>query len=173
MLGILAEKQGKLPDAVTHLRKAVELQPRDLRSLYALAGLVSKEGGRTSDADYQRLMEQILKVQPNNLPVLLQRAGAAHRARDQAAFKDTLDQLGKLAPDWSDLSRKTFDDLRKTADPGDIAPAPAGSRQRPQGGTWLLARQPRRSTAARRHRRRDSDVPPLAAAAADAGAARS
>ena len=87
LLGLLAEKQGRLPDAVAHLRKSAEKKPRDLPSLFALAEVISKEGGRDSDAEYQRLMEQILAVQPNNLPVLLQRAGPRIAAKTRPLFR--------------------------------------------------------------------------------------
>lgn len=125
LLGLLAEKQGRLTDAVAHYRRAVEKQPRDLASLFALADAISKEGKPGSDAEYQRLMEHILKVQPNNLPVLMQRASAAHRGKDRDAFDNTLKHLEKLAPDWSEPSRKALDELRTASkgDPGEIPPA--------------------------------------------------
>src|SRR5207253_10908143 len=101
--------------AVILLRKAASKDPGDLASLYALAEVVSKEGGAASAAEYQRLMEQILKIQPNNLPVLLQRAGAAFRRHDEAAFRATLDRLTQLAAGWSAQSQKALDELRQVA----------------------------------------------------------
>src|SRR5690606_12681560 len=100
LLGILAQKQGKLPEAAAHLRKAVAQRPRDLASIFALAEVVSKEGGPESEQEYQRLMEQILAVQPQNLPVLAQHAAAAFRRNDKAALNQTLDRMAKLAPNW-------------------------------------------------------------------------
>ncbi|HZZ77765.1 MAG TPA: FG-GAP-like repeat-containing protein [Gemmataceae bacterium] len=122
LLGILAEKQGKLAVAVAHLRKAVERNPRNLRAIFALADAVSKEGGPASDAEYQRLMEQILKVQPNNLPVLMERVAAAHRSKDKAAFKDTLDHFDRLAPGWTTESREMLAELHHAVanDPGEV-----------------------------------------------------
>ncbi len=130
LLGLLAEKQGRLGEAVVHLRKAVDKQPRDLPSLFKLAEVVSKEGGPDSQAEYQRLMEQILKVQPNNLPVLVERAGAAFRSKDQVAFRDTLERFARLAPGWTPgtkeqpRARETLDELRKAADhsPNEVLP---------------------------------------------------
>jgi Tfp pilus assembly protein PilF len=109
LLGILAEKQGKLPEAVAHLRKAAAADPRDLASLFLLAETVSKEGQPDSEEQYQRLMEQILVTQPNNLPVLARRAAATYRSRDHKAFDDSLKRLTRLAPD----ARKILDELRQ------------------------------------------------------------
>src|SRR5205085_10290677 len=91
----------------------VAKDPRDLPSLYRLAEVVSQEGGAGSDAEYQRLLEKILEVQPNNLPVLAKRAAAAHERKDLAAFQDTLGRLARLAPDWPPGPRKTLDQLGK------------------------------------------------------------
>jgi len=113
LLGLLAEKQGRLPDAVVHLRQATLKDAHDLASLYSLAEVISKEGNAGSEVEYQRLMEQILKVQPSNLPVLLKRAGAAFRRGDKAAYRATLDRLNQLKTDWAPLSKKTLDELSK------------------------------------------------------------
>ena len=113
--GLLAEKQGRLSAAVDHFRKAAAQDPGDLASVYALAEAVSKEGGAGSDAEYQRLMEQLLKLQPNNMPVLLQRAGAAFRRQDDVAFRATLDRLAELAPAWSARSQEALVELRDAA----------------------------------------------------------
>ena len=83
MLGELAEKQGRSADAVRHYRKSAQTRPFDVALLYKLAQAVSKEGGADSEAEFQRLMEQILKLRPNNL----RSSGAAHWIRPAARIK--------------------------------------------------------------------------------------
>src|SRR5262249_21907538 len=68
-----------------------------------------------SEAEYQRLMEQILKDQPNNLPVLVERARAAFQRKDMDAFRATLDRFASLAPGWSVDSQKALAKLQKAA----------------------------------------------------------
>jgi Tfp pilus assembly protein PilF len=116
LLGYLAEKKGQLPEAVAHFRKALAQDPDDLAALFTLADAVSKEGGPDSEAEYQRLMEQILKVQPNNLKVLIERARVASRRPDMAAFRDTLTRFDRLAPGWTSRSREKLAELHKVAD---------------------------------------------------------
>jgi tetratricopeptide (TPR) repeat protein len=101
LLGLLAKRQGKLPEAIVHLRKAVEKSPNDLGSLFALAQTLGLEGGAESDAEQQQLLERILSLQPNNLSALMKCAIVAHRRQDQAALKRTLARLDQLAPQWS------------------------------------------------------------------------
>jgi tetratricopeptide (TPR) repeat protein len=122
LLGALAEQQGRQPDAVRHFQHASQRQSSNVALLYTLAQAVSREGGKASDDEYQRLMEQILKVQPNNVRALVERAGAALRRRDQAAYKDSFDRLTKLAPEWTADSREVLDELRK-APPGETIQA--------------------------------------------------
>jgi cytochrome c-type biogenesis protein CcmH/NrfG len=115
LLGYLAREQGRLPEAVAHFRKAVEKDPRDTTSLYTLATAVSEEGGPDSNAEYLRLMDQILKVQPNNLKALAEKAGAALRSDNKAAFRSTLERLTSLAPSWSRAARDKLAEVRRAA----------------------------------------------------------
>lgn len=115
LLGHLAERQGRPEDAVAYFRKAAAKHPNDLPKLYTLAEAVSRAGGAESGAEYQRLLEQILKLQPNNLPVLVQRVGAAHNNKDNAALRDTLDRLKNLSPEWAPISRDMLAKLDKAA----------------------------------------------------------
>jgi tetratricopeptide (TPR) repeat protein len=123
LLGLLARQQGKFDEGVAHLRKALQQRPQDLPSLYALAQLVAQAAGPDSDAEYQRLMEDILSVQPNNLVVLVERAQVAARRRDADALRDTLGRLGRLSAGWSAQARNQLEKVKKAAErplPGEV-----------------------------------------------------
>src|SRR5262245_44766149 len=62
LLGLLEEKRGAFDDAVGHLRKAVQRKPQDLAARYTLAQLVAKAAAAGADTEYQKLMEEILRV---------------------------------------------------------------------------------------------------------------
>jgi tetratricopeptide (TPR) repeat protein len=116
LLGLLAEKQGRFSEAVSHLREAIKNNPRDVGSLYSLAEVVHKESGPESEADYGQLLDQILQVQPTNLKVLVLKVGAAARLNDRKAIDETLKRLEKLAPGWKNaVARKTLDEARSAA----------------------------------------------------------
>src|SRR5262249_9081096 len=92
LLGPLADNRGALDDPVGHLRKAVERKPQDLAVRYSLTKLVEKAADADADAEYQKLMEEILRLQPNNLKVLIDRGKIAAQRRDAQGLKDTLAQ---------------------------------------------------------------------------------
>jgi len=72
---------------------------------------------------YQRLMEDILRVQPNNLVVLVERAQVAARRRDGGALRETLGRLSRLSAGWSPLARNQLEKVKKAAEgplPGDV-----------------------------------------------------
>jgi len=64
-LGLLAQKQGKLEEAITDLRKSVELQPT--AEGYFELGRCLVQSGRVSDAI--TAYEQALKLAPDPAPV--------------------------------------------------------------------------------------------------------
>jgi tetratricopeptide (TPR) repeat protein len=123
LLGLLAERRGSFDEAVSHLRKAVERKPQDLAARYTLAQLIAKAAADDSDAEYQKLMEDLLRVQPNNLKLLVEHAKVAARRRDAGALKETLARLQKLAPDWAPAVRTQLQAVQTAAAgplPGDV-----------------------------------------------------
>src|SRR5262249_20774466 len=124
LLGLLAEKRGAFDDAVGHLRKAGERKPQDLAVRYSLAKLVEKAAEPTARAGYQKLMEEILRLQPNNLKVLIDRGKIAAQRRDAQGLKDTLAQCQRLAPEWNENTRKQLAVVEAEAAkplPGEVA----------------------------------------------------
>src|SRR5262249_39083405 len=73
LLGLLEQVRGKYTEAAAHFRRAIEGNPKDVVAIYQLAKIVDQEQQQGSDQEYQRLMDQILAVQPNNLHVLLEK----------------------------------------------------------------------------------------------------
>jgi cytochrome c-type biogenesis protein CcmH/NrfG len=123
LLGLLAERRGALDEAVADLRKAVEQNPRDVAAQYTLAQLIAKAAADNSDAEYQKLMQSILQIQPNNLKVLVELAQVAARRGDAATQKDTLARLGRLSSSWSPATRQQLQVVEKAAGgplPGDV-----------------------------------------------------
>ncbi len=115
LLGRLAEKEGHPDEAVAHYRQALERDPRDIRTRYALAGAVLVQAGPDSEAEYRKQLEEILRTQPNNLFVLEQLTEAAVRRNDPAGLRDALERFRKLAPSWSAETRKRYQAMEKLA----------------------------------------------------------
>ncbi len=115
MLGHLDRARGKFAAAADHFRKALASRPDDLPVLYALARTVEQEAGPDVDADYQRLIERGLKVDPTNLRLLRDRASVAIRRGDRSSLADTLAAYRRLAPGWDKEAVAALDRLQKKA----------------------------------------------------------
>lgn len=123
LLGVLDDRRGRFAEAVSHLRRAVEKDPKDVEALYFLAQIVAKEQTADSDAEYQRLMEQILAIRPDNRHALLERLRLAARRSDRAAVNDSLARFRALAPGWTRQDTRThFAELERAA-AGPLGPA--------------------------------------------------
>ena len=72
LLGILESNRGQSAQAIADLRKAADLNPNDLRTAYALAQEIERQGDQGSEAEFQQVMQKILAKQPDNLAALLE-----------------------------------------------------------------------------------------------------
>src|SRR5205085_373609 len=100
LLGLIESRRGKLPEAIAHLKKAVELDAKNLKALYALAQETERQAsgtgsGETSDAEAQKLLERILSMQPDNLAVLLDVTRLAAKRGDGEALKKAVAKLAE------------------------------------------------------------------------------
>jgi hypothetical protein len=116
LLGVLAENQGHLPEAVGHFTKAVAAQPHDAVIRYKLVQLIEAESADGSNAKIMGLLDDILKDQPNNLYVLQNKVGIALRLGDKKALSDALAQLKKVSAGWSKPTREAFEALEKSSE---------------------------------------------------------
>jgi tetratricopeptide (TPR) repeat protein len=116
MRALLAERRGRSPEAVTILRGVVQSDPNDVETVYFLGELLKREPNPENDAEYQRLMEQILTVRPNNKHVLRERLLMAAHRDDRAAVDDCLARFRAESPTWvREQTRSRFADLEKAA----------------------------------------------------------
>src|SRR5262249_21008406 len=103
LLGLIESRRGRLPEAIVHLKKAVELDAKNLKALYALAQETERQATETSDAEAKKLLERILAVQPNNLPVLLEVTRLAAKRNDAETLQKVVGQIVEgPSPGWPD-----------------------------------------------------------------------
>ena len=70
--GVLESKRGNSSQAIVELRKAVELNPHNLRATYLLAQEVERQGDTDGEAEFQKLLQGALADQPDNTAALLE-----------------------------------------------------------------------------------------------------
>lgn len=114
LIGLLELEEGRYAAAAARFRRAAENDPRDPELLFSLAKAVDREQKPDADAEYQRLMEQVLGLRPNNLPVLSEHLRVAVRRGDRAAADATVARFRTLVPGWADLTKTAFAELEQT-----------------------------------------------------------
>lgn len=100
LLGLVESGRGRATEAITALRKAAELNPQNLKASYRLAEEIERQGAGDSEAEYERLMQQILAAQPDNLAALLELGRIAAKRNDAATLRQVLDKLTARAAAW-------------------------------------------------------------------------
>jgi tetratricopeptide (TPR) repeat protein len=100
LLGILEAQRGHSAEAIADLRKAVELNPKNLRAAYALGEEIERQADANSDAEYQQVIQKILAAQPDNLAALLELARVAAKRGDASTLKSAVAQISTRSSAW-------------------------------------------------------------------------
>ncbi len=101
LLGLLESNRGRSAEAIADWRKAIDLNPKNLRATYQLAEEVERQGDVGSVEEVQKLVEKILAVQPNNLAALLELSRIAAKRGDAATLRATVDRIEKQSAGWA------------------------------------------------------------------------
>jgi len=114
LLALLDTRRGQSAEAaIAHLRRAVELSPKDGKARFALAQEIERSGEPDSETQALRLMNELVQSQPDNIEVLRERARLAAKLDDAVALDDSVARLGRLAPSWPQDAQQSYRDLEK------------------------------------------------------------
>jgi Tfp pilus assembly protein PilF len=100
LLGILESQRGQSAQAIADLRKAAELNPKNLRALYRLAEETERQGDENGAAEVQQLLQKILAAQPDNLAALLELSRVAAKRGDAATLHSAVAQISARSAAW-------------------------------------------------------------------------
>ncbi|HEY3041795.1 MAG TPA: FG-GAP-like repeat-containing protein [Pyrinomonadaceae bacterium] len=100
LLGLLESSRGRSPEAITALRKAVELNARNLLATYKLAEEIERQGSENSESEYQQLMQKMLEVQPDNLAILIELGRMAAKRGDAETLHRVVGKLSEHSAGW-------------------------------------------------------------------------
>src|ERR1700733_15050156 len=98
--GVLESKRGNSSQAIVELRKAVELNPHNLRAMYLLAQEVERQGDTNGEAEFQKLLQGILADQPDNTAALLELGRVAAKRGDAQTLHSVAGRIGAHAATW-------------------------------------------------------------------------
>jgi tetratricopeptide (TPR) repeat protein len=115
LLGVMEGARGNSAAAIDHLREAVQQNPRNLRAIYRLATEVERQGDANSDAEVQALMEQILKVQPDNMAALVDLCRVSAKRGDMETLRSAITRIANHSQGWSPEVKQQFAELQTVA----------------------------------------------------------
>ena len=146
--GVLESKRGNPSQAIVELRKAVQINPHDLRAMYLLAQEIERQGDANGEAEFQQLLEKILAAQPDNPAALLELGRVAAKRGDAQTLHSVVAQperaRSNLAPGsatamdrFADCGRRprSASSRRSHRIPAQLAHAPTGFSSKPEPDT--------------------------------------
>src|SRR5436190_10288460 len=120
LLGALETNRGHSDQAIAALRKAVDLNPQDLRTAYALAQEIERRRDPNSEADFQQAIQKILAAQPDNLAALLELTRIAAKRGDTDTLKSAIVRLSSRSAAWPSEVQQQLAALQAAADGTDL-----------------------------------------------------
>ena len=123
LLGLLESSRGRSNEAISGLRKAVELDPANLIATYKLAEELERQGDENGTAEFQRLMQLILAAQPDNLAVLVELSRVSAKRGDADTLKSAVAKLAASSSNWPPEVKEQFIAVQAAANDGDLRAA--------------------------------------------------
>ncbi|HET6645919.1 MAG TPA: FG-GAP-like repeat-containing protein, partial [Pyrinomonadaceae bacterium] len=100
LIGLLQSGSGRSAEAIAALRKAVDLNPQNLKAIYHLAEEVERQADENSEAEYQQLMQKIIAADPNNLAAMLELSRVSAKRGDYETLRTTLASISARSSAW-------------------------------------------------------------------------
>ena len=117
LVGLLESSRGKTAEAIAALRKAVELDSKNTIATYKLAEEVEREG---NDEEFQKLIQQILAAQPDNIPALVELSRVAAKRNDTATFNSAVAKITARSSSWPTEVQEQVTAVSQAANSGDL-----------------------------------------------------
>ena len=121
LLALAESRKGNLQESVRHWRRAIELDPADLKAPYALAQELERAGGPPNDTEAQQLFES-LATRSRNLAAQLEFARVAAKRADAIGLARALDALAQNSSSWPGDAQDRLKSVHQAAQPN-----PAGA----------------------------------------------
>lgn len=117
LVGLLESSRGKTTESIAALRKSIELDPKNLLATYKLAEEVEREG---NEEEFQKLVEQILNTQPDNLAALIELSRIAAKRGDAETLKSTVAKIATRSSAWPPEVQQQVTALQDATNSGDL-----------------------------------------------------
>lgn len=123
LLGLIEDRRGKLPEAIAHLRKAVQLDPRNAKAQYSLIEETERAATPEADREAKQFAARLLQQIPDNAAVLLEMARLSAKVGDGAALQNVLTRLTRKSGSWPEVAREHEASLEQAVRASDLRSA--------------------------------------------------
>lgn len=120
LLGLLESSRGSSTEAIEALRQAVKFNPGNLIALYRLAEEVERQGDENGTAEFQRLMQQMMAAQPDNVAILVELGRIAAKRGDAETLKSAVEKISVRSSAWPPEVKEQVVAVDAAADGGDM-----------------------------------------------------
>ena len=100
LIGVLESSRGNTDKAISALKKAVELNNKNLIAIFKLAEETERLNQDNALVEVQSLLQKLQDQQPNNIAVLVELARVAAKRGDNQTLQRTIGKLAARAPGW-------------------------------------------------------------------------
>ena len=100
LIGLLESGRGNTDQAIAALKKAVELNNKNLIAIYKLAEETERLNQENGLAEVQTLLQKLQDAKPNNLAVLIELARIAAKRGDTQTLQTTIGKLSARETAW-------------------------------------------------------------------------
>ena len=159
LTGRLDTSRGRRDEGIAQLRRAVELDPKNLFARSALVQEIENAGGPNADTDAQKELEGLVALQPQNPAVLVERARLAAKRNDAGILKDSVGRLAAFTTSWPPEVVERYQALVQIV--GENWGRPVPCRRLPAqraGARSVVSREPRPGNPVSRAHRRSIDT---------------
>jgi tetratricopeptide (TPR) repeat protein len=115
LAGRMEIARGRLDEGIAHLRRSVTLGPQDMRARFALAEELDRSGDPNAGPEAQRLVDELLALDGDNIAVLLERSRLAATRGDLERVRDSVKRLQQFVTGWPPIAVEQFRGLEAAA----------------------------------------------------------
>src|SRR5262245_30607285 len=110
--GLNESRNGHLDRSIGHWRRAMELDPADVKAPFALAQDLERLGGPDNEAEAGRVFT-VVAERSRNLAAALESARLAAKRGDGAGLQKALDSLAQQSASWPPAAQERFAHVRE------------------------------------------------------------
>ena len=113
--GLVEDGKGNSGGAIADFRKAIEIDPENLIATYELADEIERQGDPNSDVEFEKLMQQIVHAQPDNVAALVELSRVAAKRGDGTTLRSTIDRIRAQSQGWPPEAQQQLAEVEAAA----------------------------------------------------------